>query len=467
MPDKTFASDSMDIDPPTIHQPSTYLDQGQHPTQTRPNSSAFLNSNNSIPRFASNSTVEQGLQGPSSSSEAGPSQLPFYVLASRTYRPPTSTLEARSIMFLIPPHNFTGQGPPHLRLRLHPTQDLVSRLGLLPAFNQLVRPYIRVPGIDGSVPGSVGDEKGKGKEVDTAGHMQGVELPDGATAAAVNGKLDGVQGEKKKEHEKGWKSFVAAVNVRRSARFSGKFSTKKDTYLGDLVSYPPRARQELRKFDTATLNGFRLEEGQLDAATLQQLGLGPDSEKKKHKKKVKKLPDGSIVPTSAAISPSATSSHQLPPAQTPLSARPQSAHSVNHSGSPYPQSNRPPTQAQSPHPNQNRQVNGSAHAAPNGVPDGNLWRGQVVPSGGLNGIHPTTSGASMGAKATKVRKDREEGTTASGAQGQAMSPTGSGGAPRPHKKRKTEGHAPQAGAPPQHHLPHHKQQPMQQATPTF
>lgn len=45
-----------------------------------------------------------------------------------------------------------------------------------------------------------------------------------------------------------------------------------------------RPRFELRPLDRSTLTGFILQEGQLDLETLNELGIGPDSErKKKHK----------------------------------------------------------------------------------------------------------------------------------------------------------------------------------------
>lgn len=117
-------------------------------------------------------------------------------------------------------------------MRLHASQDLITRLGLLPAFDDLVRPFIRVPGstsseVDagsGMAAGGVGnnvpsvDEKGKGKEVDMGSRMQGVEGSDGqqlqmspgGAAAAGSGAGAGKQegGEDKKEHKNGWRSFV-------------------------------------------------------------------------------------------------------------------------------------------------------------------------------------------------------------------------------------------------------------------
>ena len=80
------------------------------------------------------------------------------------------------------------------------------------------------------------------------------------------------------------------IDLRTDVWAGGKFSSKKDTFLGDLLSIPPRfGRLEIRRFDYATLNGFRLEEGQLDPEVLKGmdeetrrgLGLGPDEKKKK------------------------------------------------------------------------------------------------------------------------------------------------------------------------------------------
>ncbi|KAG8962592.1 hypothetical protein FRC05_005271 [Tulasnella sp. 425] len=373
------------------------------------------------------------------------------------------------------------QGPPHLRMRLHASQDLITRLGLLPAFDDLVRPFIRVPGSASSEvdagSGMTGggnnvpsvDEKGKGKEVDM-GRMQGVEGPDGqqlqmspgGAAAAGSGagasKQEG--GEDKKEHKNGWRSFV-------QPQVSGKFSTKKDTYLGDLVSYQARPPMKIRPFDLGTLNGFRLEEGQLDAATLQQLGLGPDDKKKKKKKK-KLLPDGTAAPAdSTTAGPSQASASPTPGlgGGTPRSnqAAPSPRPSIHPAylkanSSPYPQSNRPPLPQTPTAPPSNFVVNGNT---------GNYWHGQPVPPE-VNGPPkpPGAAAVMVNGKAARVRKERDEGpgTPGGGLQvgGQAQT-----GQPRPHKKRKTDG---TSAGPNQHHglaAHHQQQQPMQQATPTF
>lgn len=295
--------------------------------------------------------------------------------------------------------------------------------------------------------------------------MQGVEGPDGqqlqmspgSAAAAGSGagasKQEG--GEDKKEHKNGWRSFV-------QPQVSGKFSTKKDTYLGDLVSYQARPPMKIRSFDLGTLNGFRLDEGQLDAATLQQLGLGPDDKKKKKKKK-KLLPDGTAAPAdSTTAGPSQASASPTPGLNggTPRSnqAAPSPRPSIHPAylkanSSPYPQSNRPPLPQTPTAPPSNFVVNGNT---------GNYWHGQPVPPE-VNGP-PKPPGATsvvVNGKAARVRKERDEGPgTPGGLQAQT-------GQPRPHKKRKTDG---TSAGPNQHHglaAHHQQQQPMQQATPTF
>lgn len=82
-----------------------------------------------------------------------------------------------------------GTGPPDLRLRLHSGQDLLGRLGLLPAFDELVRPYIRIPEGD----------KGKGKQVEVDGQIVelGLQVQD--------------QDEPHEEHTKGWREFASAI----------------------------------------------------------------------------------------------------------------------------------------------------------------------------------------------------------------------------------------------------------------
>ncbi|KAG8919020.1 hypothetical protein FRC01_001520 [Tulasnella sp. 417] len=365
-------------------------------------------------------------------------------------------------------------------MRLHASQDLITRLGLLPAFDDLVRPFIRVPGSTSEADGGsgttnggppAGDEKGKGKEVDM-GRMQGVEGPDGQQlqmspsaggaagtgAGASSSKPEG--GDDKKEHKNGWRSFV-------QPQVSGKFSTKKDTYLGDLVSLQPRPPMKIRSFDLNTLNGFRMEEGQLDAATLQQLGLGPDDKKKKKKKK-KLLPDGTAAPAdSATAGPSQASASPAPGLNggTPRSnqAAPSPRPSIHPAylkanSSPYPQSNRPPLPQTPTQPPSNFVANTAT---------GNYWHGQPVPPE-VNGPPkpPGAAAVMINGKAAKVRKERDEGPTPVGTPGGMQ---GQAGQPRPHKKRKTDGPSASSG-PGQHHgmaAHHQQQQPMQQATPTF
>ncbi|KAG8996398.1 hypothetical protein FRB90_012750 [Tulasnella sp. 427] len=445
----------MDIDQPLHHHSPNSDLAGQRTSFTTPASTLQPpGTPSSTGRMAGDVRMIGVETGVSSSHGAGPSTLPFYTIAT------------------------VRKGPPHLRTRLHPSQDLITRLGLLPAFDNLVRPFIRVPGSAADGDGAAGaapsvvDEKGKGKEVDL-GRMQGVEGPDGqpiqvppsaATGAAGPGKPDSV--EDKKEHKNGWRSLV-------QPQVSGKFSTKKDTYLGDLVSYQARQPVKIRPFDLGTLKGFALEEGQLDAPTLQQLGLGPDDKKKKKKKK-KLLADGTAAPADsttsagpfqAAASPAAPGlSSGGTPRSNPAAPSPRpTIHPayLKANSSPYPQSNRPPlpqTPSQPP----------SNYAGANGN-GGHYWHGQPVPPEANGPPKPPGAAAVMlNGKAARVRKERDEGPSGPGTPGglQAGGGQGQAGQPRPHKKRKMDGSS--GGA--QHHgmaTHHQQQQPMQQATPTF
>ncbi|KAG8998167.1 hypothetical protein FRB93_013849 [Tulasnella sp. JGI-2019a] len=303
-------------------------------------------------------------------------------------------------------------GPPDLRLRLHAGQDLLGRLGLLSAFDELVRPYIRVPE----------DDKGKGKQVEVDGQM--VEL-----GLAIQ------EPEEHWEHGKGWREFAAAV--------PGKFSTKKDTYLSDLMSPEPRPRFELRPLDRSTLTGFILQEGQLDVETLNELGIGPDSErKKKHKDKKKAhFANGTAISTTNGL-PGASTSNGATPAAGPSNL-------TNGNSRPQPPRPKPP-QEQSRTPGLGTPLQSSGQqAGPSQVPNG-------------------TTGA--GVKSLKVRKERDEG--GSGNAQEAASGNANGTAqqpPRPHKKRKTDGtQLPNnPSMQPHHSHSHPPPQPMQQATPTF
>ncbi|KAG8931764.1 hypothetical protein FRC02_002171, partial [Tulasnella sp. 418] len=287
MPSSASTYDPMDIDsdsPSTTH------------VIPQPNSS-FASSSTQPPLSINTQSPSQPIQTNSPkpshldlSSQAGPSQLPY---------------------FPIP----YASGIPHLRTRLHPTQDLVSRTGFLPAYNELVRPYTRIPPqttvtADGtSSAAGLGEDKGKGKEVDEVMRTEDRRNSIDPSSVLTNGFGSGAPGQqgqppdtKKKKHEHGWKFLV-------SSKVSGRVVVKKDTYLQDVLKAPPKRKVELVPFDRSTLEGFRLEEGQMDQATMQQLGLGPEEEKKKKKKKNKKL-DAAMPTGDSTIQPSFSDQQQ-------------------------------------------------------------------------------------------------------------------------------------------------------------
>jgi hypothetical protein len=89
----------------------------------------------------------------------------------------------------------------------------------MPAYNELVRPYTRVPdSSDSTVPGN--DDKGKGKEVDPMtlvgvnGQPHPPVDPNGATAAPVPPAPMTLEEKRQRtgKHERGWKMFAQRVS---------------------------------------------------------------------------------------------------------------------------------------------------------------------------------------------------------------------------------------------------------------
>ncbi|KAF8638269.1 hypothetical protein AX17_002291 [Amanita inopinata Kibby_2008] len=202
-------------------------------------------------------------------------------------------------------------GPPLPQTLLASTQDLISRLNLLSAYDKYVRPNvvplnaIPAPGVAGiSLPdqashteqvpsapvmgmahGMLGTvDKGKGKEkemvVDGPGGM-GVSVT-GDVGVVVVPEEEAGKGEKKKKNT--YKHLIKGI--------PGKHSMKKDEYLSNMMLIPPKQRIQIVPFDART---------QRDAFTVSLEGLkgwnihalvlesGQAREDRKKRKELKRL----------------------------------------------------------------------------------------------------------------------------------------------------------------------------------
>jgi len=292
---------------------------------------------------------------------AGPSSLPFF-----------------------PPPMPRTHHPPRL---INSTQDLLGRLRITSSYDSFVRPYLRSTG-QGKVDGAT-EEKGKGKLVEIQS-MDGV-MENGTALVSTMGAgttgggalEDSAGGGKKKRFEHGYKTFISDL--------PGKHSSKKDTYLTNLVQQPPKQRIDITPFDSRTLEGFQLAQGVLQGFN-QAIWLSDDKEKKKKKKKNRRHPEGSA----AGATPVPDQSN--PPGPPPIPPGPSSSTST-----PLP------------------------------IPHTN-GRGPTTMSTS-NGMHQHLGGTSEYGSG-RVRKAPDEG--GSPWSGQSMSPGPGGVTARPPKKRRVD-----------------------------
>ncbi|KAG8704790.1 hypothetical protein FRC08_002037 [Ceratobasidium sp. 394] len=304
--------------------------------------------------------------------------------------------------------------PPRPRSIIHPTQDLLGRYGIIPVYDEFVRPF-------NTAPISV-EDKGKRKEEASAPGVP----------PAADGTDDTRSGPKEGLFQHGYKHFIKDLGL-------GKHNHKKDTFLTDLMLNPEKQAVPIAKLDRTTLiHAFRLKEGGVPGFNASAL-TGDDE---KRKKKKKKRPIDPTQPGSHVSTPAAPTANPATPGTSavPASIRrppPPSQLANGHVPPAQPQSqptHRPPPQPQR-HPLPANPKTASASARPPGI--------GVAGAGNVK------------------RKDREDG----GVNGHAVTNGGSGigggtGGLKPAKKRKMD---PMAFAP-QHHV---HQQVVQQPTPHY
>lgn len=265
---------------------------------------------------------------------AGPSNIRATYSESTGLAPstvPTShshdpmNLSAASPLFpllYLPP---AGPTPP--RQHLASTQDLLSRLQLLPAYDKYVRPPQSSldgpldvkPNLNGGgntntqLPNPMSPliDKGKGREVPVRGGDVDMHDPN-------DGDEDDVGGKKKRNN---YKHLIRGI--------PGKHSMKKDDYLEKMMLVPPKQRIRIRRFDertqedafSVTLEG--LKGWNINTLIMESPQAREDRKKRKEAKKAAKiqvqLAQQSIKPM-PPISPS-TSTHIAQPQPVPIMAR--------------------------------------------------------------------------------------------------------------------------------------------------
>ncbi|CAE6435020.1 unnamed protein product [Rhizoctonia solani] len=282
------------------------------------------------------------------------------------------------------------------RSSIHPTHDLLGKYGILPVYDEFVRPFTM------SAPSTV-EDKGKRKEDEGD---------------------EGRHGPKEGLFQHGYKAFIKDLGL-------GKHNHKKDTFLTDLMQMPEKQPAQVVKLDRSTLvHAFRLKEGGVPGFNTSAL-TGDDKERKKKKKKRPIDPSQPSAPATPAAGPSTPGAGA--PIRRPTGPLPPSQLASSHVPSAPPPSQRPAQQqAAQRHPLPANPKTAAAAAV---------------------AARPLGAGAGTG---TVKRKDREDGVNGhAGNMGGNMGPTGGTGL-KPAKKRKMD---PMAFAPGHHHHAQPVQQP--------
>jgi hypothetical protein len=162
-------------------------------------------------------------------------------------------------------------GPTPPRQHLASTQDLLSRLQLLPAYDKYVRPPQSSldgpldvkPNLNGGgntntqLPNPMSPliDKGKGREVPVRGGDVDMHDPNDGDEDDVGGKkkrnnykhlIRGIPGKSDMNHRR----IICGCFIFFS--WSGKHSMKKDDYLEKMMLVPPKQRIRIRRFDERT-----------------------------------------------------------------------------------------------------------------------------------------------------------------------------------------------------------------------
>ncbi|KAF8717704.1 hypothetical protein RHS02_09234, partial [Rhizoctonia solani] len=286
----------------------------------------------------------------------------------------TGGIGSLSLDAYLPP----APAPSRPNTTIHPTHDLLGRYGILPVYDEFVRPFTT------SAPSGI-EDKGKRKE-DEADESR-------------HGPKEGL-------FQHGYKAFIKDLGL-------GKHNHKKDTFLTDLMQMPEKQPVQVVKLDRTTLvHAFRLKEGGVPGFNTSAL-TGDDKERKKKKKKRPIDPSQPSAPATPAAAGSAAPSAAAP-IRRPAGPLPPSQLASSHVPPAQQSSQRPPQQQPPP----------QRHPLP------------ANPKAAATAVRPSGAGTASGTGTIK-RKDREDSVNGHvGSMGGGnMGPTGGTGL-KPAKKRK-------------------------------
>lgn len=159
--------------------------------------------------------------------EAGPSTG-----RSHSQQPEASTSSMTIPPVFLPPPPHSIRSPP-----FSAAHDLIGRFQLQVAYDKYVKPNV-LPVDQWQTSDGGNLDKGKGREKDA-------EDADLNMDAGSPNDPSGNESKKRKK-ESSYKHLIKAV--------VGKHSMKKDTYLVDAISVPPKQKMEIKKFDERTQN---------------------------------------------------------------------------------------------------------------------------------------------------------------------------------------------------------------------
>ncbi|KAL0954431.1 hypothetical protein HGRIS_003414 [Hohenbuehelia grisea] len=339
---------------------------------------------------------------------AGPSttRLPS---PPRTHFPTMSPSTSNAPQELVPPVFLPPPGPPRPPIPVLCTDDLLSRLHLLSAYDTFVRPFTAShDSAADPVPPTptVGFDKGKAKERDVPLTPMAAPTPAADQQDGDDDEGGGGKGDKKKKNN--YKHLIKGV--------PGKHSLKKDTWLTTIMAKPPTPRVPIVPLDPRTAReAFNVSLEGLkgwnpSALIVESAQAREDRKKRKELKRAAKAQQLASQNGTPAIPPSTpTVAQSFVGAGMPLSmptpstsGAPTSSvvHTPKLSGTPRPGSAVPrPGSARPPA----AQLGQLRSATPVGVAS----QGSVLPPGGIG----------SGGQARGIKREREDPALVNGATG--------------------------------------------------
>ncbi|KAI0667847.1 hypothetical protein C8Q78DRAFT_292153 [Trametes maxima] len=225
------------------------------------------------------------------------------------HRPPqhTNALAGPSTMPETPSLYLPPPGPPKPRAYFTSTQDLLTRFQLLPSYDKYVRPFAPVVGSIPQATTSSATEKGKGKEKDIPSRDVAASSPAAHTPGAAHDGDDeeGGRGEKK---FKNYRHLIKGI--------PGKHSMKKDDFMQELISVPPKQKAAILPFDETQQDAFSVSLEGLKGWNIH--ALVAESSQAREDRKRRAQAQGIVQPT-AGVLPGTPSALPTTPATAPIS----------------------------------------------------------------------------------------------------------------------------------------------------